>query len=120
MGEDRRQGDRRQNTEDRRGEASQFQDRRGTGMPTKERKKKESFTISLKTFIISIAIVLILIIGIVWFAISTMRNEIDDIYANSDYEVYDELDDEDYLYDEDFMLDESYDECELNTTETNQ
>ncbi len=61
-----------------------------------------------------------MIIGIVWFAISTMRNEIDDIYANSDYEVYDELDDEDYLYDEDFMLDESYDESELNTTETNQ
>lgn len=81
MGEDRRQGDRRQ---------SQVVDRRET---TTEGLAKK--TISLQTFIVIIAIVAVTMLGILWFIINNnTSNEYED-----DEIVYEDTDD-DYTYED--------------------
>lgn len=106
---DRRQSDRRQNSEDRRGERIEFQDRRQSTQPANEAHKKQPLTVSFKTFIIVISIVLIIIIGMLWFTIHRVTSEINNINSDDDYQFYDEgydITDEDSLYNETILNNE--------------
>ena len=88
MGEDRRQGDRRQNPEG---------DRRASASITNEKTKKEPITISLQVFIIAVVITLVIIAGVIWFVTSRITDHIDETYGGTSY-----------LYDDDEYLDDEY------------
>ena len=110
MGEDRRQGDRRQ---------SPVGDRRGTETTSTQSEGLAKKTISLQTFIVIMAIVAVVIIGILWFVINNARNNDEYIDDETVYEDTDTSDDDtEYTEDvEDTEDAETEENVVVNTTE---